>query len=598
MMMENFSDYGIEIPYRRASGNIKTTCPHCRATRQHPGDRSLSVNLDEGVWMCHHCGWSGALKGYERKRFKTRKTYVRPPQPTSYEAPQDKALAWFKGRCISPATLETAHVTSGMEYMPQSGETELTAQFNYILDGELVNVKYRAIADKRFKMAAGAELIPYNIDSLKEDTEGNPDYAIITEGEMDCLSFIEIGCTAVVSVPAGANGNLSWLDDFAEGWFDSKHTIYVASDSDAKGVQLRDELVRRFGAERCRIIDYGTDCKDANEVLMRHGGDVLAEKVKTAREARIEGLLSVSDYEDDLDELYRNGLQRGKTLGLDNLDRYLSVEPKRLMTVTGIPGMGKSEFVDEMCIRLNVRYGWKTAYFSPENSPVELHASKLIAKLTGRHFGAQTLDAATYDRAKEYMQDNFVHILPRGGFLLETILEKARAAVVRKGVRVVVIDPYNRLEAQQSASMSETLYISKVLDTLTNFAQERDVLVILVAHPRKMQRGDDGRYQIPDLYDISGSANFFNKSDFGITVHRFREEGYTVVKVTKVKFAHLGSLGTAQFKYNTVNGRYMPWENGGEITWDNRDYIELINNGGQLDAMDDSLSKSEEPLPF
>ena len=77
----------------------------------------------------------------------------------------------------------------------------------------------------------------------------------------------------------------------------------------------------------------------------------------------------MSDFETSLDAIFENGLQRGLTIGHDNLDRLLSFETKRLCVVTGIPGSGKSEFIDEIAERLNIRYGWRFAYFSPENFP-------------------------------------------------------------------------------------------------------------------------------------------------------------------------------------------------------------------------------------
>ena len=134
-------------------------------------------------------------------------------------------------------------------------------------------------------MESGAELIPYNIDAIADTPE-----CIITEGEMDCLSFIEAGRKDCISVPNGANANLSYLDDFMEGWFDTKETIYIASDSDTKGLVLRDELIRRFGAERCKIVTYGDGCKDANEHLIKYGKESLIRCVTYAKDVDIPGI--------------------------------------------------------------------------------------------------------------------------------------------------------------------------------------------------------------------------------------------------------------------------------------------------------------------
>ena len=457
------------------------------------------------------------------------------------------------------------HITEGMEFMPQVGKEMNTVQFPYYLEGELINVKYRT-GDKKFKMCQGAELIPYNIDGIKDK-----DTAIIVEGEADALSFIEAGIDNVISVPNGANANLEWLDDFLEGWFDDKQTIYLAVDNDEKGLQLREELVRRFGAERCMIVEWSQGCKDANDQLKSFGTESLRNCITGAHEVKVGGIYSLADYESELDVMWREGLQRGKTIGHENFDRLISFETKRLLIVTGVPSSGKSEFIDEMVVRLNVRYGWKAAFFSPENLPMKYHASKIIEKLTGKKFSESTMSAVEYEAAKHYYSATFKHILPEERYTLDEILEKAKFLVRRNGIKVLVIDPYNRIESDLGRE-SETNYISKILDQLTNFAQRNDVLVCLMAHPRKINKSEnaDG---IPTFYDINGSANFYNKADFGLIVHRNRDEGYTLVRVAKVKFRHLGENGDALFKYNTENGRYTPFMDGQPCVFDNRSYI-------------------------
>ena len=576
---ETFEEYGIRIPYRRRSGNVKCVCPNCKTSgRSHPEDRSLSVNLDQGVWHCHYCGWSGGLKGYEGRRPEKRRNYAK-PKPLEKHGLSQKLINYCSLRGISLDTLKAMHIAEGREFMPQANKEMNTVQFPYFLEGELINVKYRT-GDKKFKMCAGAELIPYNIDGIKDK-----DTAVIVEGEWDALSFIEAGIENVISVPNGANANLEWLDDFLEGWFDDKTTIYLAVDNDEKGLQLREELVRRFGAERCMIVEWSQGCKDANDQLKEFGAESLRNCLTGAHEVKVGGIYNLPDYESELDVMWREGLKRGKTIGHENFDRLISFETKRLLIVTGVPSSGKSEFIDEMVVRLNIRYGWKAAFFSPENLPMKYHASKLIEKLTGKKFSEATMGVKEYENAKHYYAANFCHILPEERYTLEAILDKAKFLVRRKGIKVLVIDPYNRIESDMGRE-SETNYISKILDQLTNFAQRNDVLVCLMAHPRKINKSEnaDG---IPTFYDINGSANFYNKADFGLIVHRNRDEGYTLVRVAKVKFRHLGENGDALFKYNTENGRYVPFIDGQPCVFDNRSFI----------AAEDTIEERVESAP-
>ena len=571
--MGNYTDYGIEIPYRRTHGQVKCKCPQCKDKRTNKHDRSLSVNLDKGVWHCHYCNWSGSLETFKRVEYEPRKQYTK-PNDTGQANYSPKMLSYLISRGISEAVAKKCKVGEGVELMPRGGEWKQcnTIQFKYYLEDELLNVKYRT-ADKVFKLCTGAELLPYNLDSIKDKDE-----CIITEGEFDCLSFVEAGFTSCVSVPNGANSNLSYLDDFIEGWFEDKKVIYIASDNDAKGLELRDELIHRFGAERCKIVTYG-DCKDANEHLVKYGKQSLRDCISRATDVPIEGVFTLTDYENDFDNLYLNGLKPGKTIGHELFDKAVSFETKRVCVVTGVPSSGKSEFLDEICVRLSLLYGWRTAFFSPENMPLTYHASKLVQKLTGKRFDHTHLSREEFDEAKDYLNDNFCHIMPEDGFTLDSILEKAKTQVRRKGIKILVIDPYNRLESHQG-SKSETQYISEVLAKLTNFAQQQDVLVFLMAHPRKVQ-DEQGKPRVPSLYDINGSANFYNKADYGIVVHRYKGEElnqqYTLVSVDKVKFRHLGDGGKVYFKYNVQNGRYVQYDKDNNqennFAWDDRNYL-------------------------
>jgi len=612
--MKNYSDFGIQIPYGRTGGKVKTYCPQCHNQRRDKRDKSLSVDLDKGLWHCHYCGWSGTLTEstydpspegkrkwmeqqpwYRQTQIRQQKREYKKPQPRPAAPMSAKALAWFKGRGISEETLLAMKVTEGLEWMPQKNGQTNTVQFNYYHNGELVNTKFRT-GDKCFKLVSGAELLPYNIDAIKGQKE-----CIITEGEMDALSFYECGRHDVISVPNGANANLDYLDNYIEEYFEDKETIYIASDTDTKGVLLRDELLRRFGVERCRVLEYGEGCKDANEHLMKFGRENLLQCIASAPEIKVEGVFTVSDFEQSLDALFENGWQKGVTIGHDNFDRLCSFETKRLCIVTGIPGSGKSEFIDEIAERLNMRYGWRFAYFSPENAPLAYHASKLIEKFTGKRFNRQSLTFGEYKQVKEHIEQDFYFIAPTDNYRVDNILEKAKYLVRRRGIKALVIDPYNRLESEQG-TRNETQYISELLDKLTNFAQRNDLLIILMAHPTKQPRNKDGVIEAPTLYDISGSANFFNKADFGIVVHRNRTENTVEVHVQKVKFRHLGECGTALFKYNLNNGRYTPYTNGIEPVWDNENHLQAEIRRRQQEADEaavfDFSSLPEEECPF
>ena len=300
-----------------------------------------------------------------------------------------------------------------------------------------------------------------------------------------------------------------------------------------------------------------------------------------AEVAELEGIFTASDVKEEMEALFEKGLQKGATLDMGDLDELLSVKVGRLMIVTGIPGDGKSEFLDEMAIRFWLRYNWRCAWFSPENFPVTLHHPKLMEKLIGKRFMKGLMKQQEFDAAVVCLSRNFFDILPEEGYRVDTILEKAETLVRRKGIRIFILDPYNCLEHQIPSGQSETQYISEFLEKLRSFARRRQVLVILAAHPTKMKRDPlTKQFPVPTMYDISGSAAFFNKADFGIAIERDRTRGVTRVHVQKVKFRHLGQPGVASFQYNTCCGRFVPMQESKtpdipdeDPKWDNSNWL-------------------------
>ena len=581
--MKSLSELNINVN-GRTTGKVKTYCPQCHNTRRNKRDKSLSVNLDKKLANCHHCGWSvffGERKQNEGNyNLKHPLMYNKPVFKKNNTTLSDKLVKYFmEQRCITQEVLNRMQITEQQEYMPQTERKENTIGFNFFENGTLVNTKYRD-GQKNFKMVAGAELIPYNISAIKDTEE-----CIVTEGEMDALSFMVSGRENVISVPNGAGSNLTYLDRFIETHFENKSTIYIAVDTDEKGLLLRSELIRRFGEDRCRVVVYGEGCKDANEHLVKFGKESLLITLANAREVPIEGVFTAADVKEELSALLHEGLPKGETFGWENLDKYLSVKPGFVMTVTGIPGSGKSEFVDEMVLRLGLRYGWRAAYFSPENFPITYHLQKLVSKITGRRFKEEYMPREMYDRAVDYLTENVSSIFPEEDFTVSTILNKAKALVRRRGIRILVIDPYNRIDHQIPRGESETQYISRFLDEIGNFAKRTDTLVILVAHPTKLKKDPvTGMFPVPSLYDINGSAAFFNKTDFGISVERDMQRNVTRIHVLKVKFRHLGQPGKASYRFNEPNGRFAEFEEAeseetreAEVKWDNGEWRKLTN---------------------
>lgn len=536
------------------SGENIIECPACEGDRKKKHDKTLSWNNQKGTGHCWRDNCQAKFVEYKPMEYKPKKEYKIPAPITEPKAYSQNVAAYFLGRGLFESTMKRFKIAEGQHFFPQVGQKRNAIMFPYFRDGKLVNVKYRD-GQKNFSLTAGAELIPFNLDSILGQNE-----IIITEGEFDCMAVEQCGFKAVISVPNGAakgNNTMEWLDNTID-YFNQAEKIILATDKDAPGVNLRTQLAARLGIERCYKVDFA-DCKDANEVLIKHGADALKAIIGKAEGFPIVGAFTISDFEQELDSLYENGLRRGYTIGMDSFDRLISFEAGRLYTITGIPSHGKSRFVDFIITRLNLRYKLKAAFFSPETLPLQRHASAIIELLSGKRFSKFDMPEDMFSETKEFANDQYYWMMPEDNFTVDNILTISRQLVFQKGVQIIVIDPYNRLEHQYSKNENETQYISRFLDSITNFARKNNVIFFLVAHPKKMNKTASGVFEVPTLYDINGSANFFNKTDFGITVYRDFINNYITTYVNKVKFRHLGETGECEWKYNQANSRFAPY---------------------------------------
>lgn len=581
--------------------NVSTVCPFCDESRGTKGAKSFSINTETGAYHCFHC----EAKGYLKSRFEENQADIgtkgvsvvyNVPKPIGQErigVYGEGLLEYFKSRGISKTTLELARVTQERMYSAKRKREVSCIGFNYFDKQELVNTKKRT-RDKEFQLVSGAKNIPYNINSLSEEqyTSNEQRYGIITEGEMDTLTYIECGLTHVVSVPNGANCNLGWLDEYIDTHFAPLEVIYISSDNDKKGIELREELLRRFGRERCKVVEYPRPCKDINEVLMQYGKDAVRECFDNAAEFKPEGINELVDVESSLDYLFLNGLQKGCTLGIDNIDGIISFKTGMLTIVTGVPTHGKTYALNFILIRLNMIHNWKVAYFSPEFYPVHEHIAQVIETIGGRRFGNRNYNVDEYKNLKMYVEDNFFWLDPDDTDI-NSVMQRSEYLIRKKGIKALVIDPFNALTYNERKNQKQDEYISDFLQKLRWFARKHDVDVFLVMHPTKLQKNDDGLYPVCDLYNCKGASEIYDKADVGITVWRNEKLDYVEFHVTKVKFRHLGTKGKVSFKFNVKNGRYTPIPNQDELSlgdampsvvFDETSYLTNLEIFGNIDG--------------
>jgi twinkle protein len=479
----------------------------------------------------------------------------------------------FQGREIDPEIASHSGVFTGRSITNEAGNNEVVPDasgnivvFPFIDGGKVVGEKYRA-PGKRFWQRPGGRKTFWNADCMDDPAlETGQKGLVITEGEIDALTAIDCGIVCTVSVPDGAPAvrdgetpeDVPETDpaEDATGKFEfvynNRHRIkrikrfILAVDNDPPGRRLAAELLRRLGAARCEFVTYPEGCKDLNDVRKKHGPDAVVRVIGNAKPYPVKGVYQLSDYP-EVDE------PRTYSTGWPDLDDNLRLWLGELLVITGIPGHGKSTWTLNMCVNLARNHGWTIGMASFEIPTVPALRYKLRLAASGTPTAQWSRE--TVRQADQFIQEHFVFIDadPTGetddDMTLEWLLERGADAVVRHGIKVLVIDPWNEVEHFRPKSESETQYVNRALRQIRRFALRHQVIAIVVAHPTK-DVGKGGEARTPTLYDIEGSAAWYNKPDHGIVIDvpdpDLKE---TVVLIKKARFSWSGKKGEVTLEY-------------------------------------------------
>ncbi|MCB1466550.1 MAG: toprim domain-containing protein [Rhizobiaceae bacterium] len=466
--------------------------------------------------------------------------------------------------------------------------------FPYVEGFDEVNTKFRWTQDgkKRFQQRPDSPKTFFNANVLLDDDmmlrlETGSESLIITEGEPDCLSAIECGFDATVSVPDGAppardkNGNLIEVPEDSRDLDPENDIKYayltrhidrlakvkqfvIATDDDEPGHRLAKELVRRLGPARCFRVIYPDDkcvpdpetgelrrAKDLNEVHIYLGEARVREIVETAQPWPIKGIFRFSEYPDVGEPVtFVTGVS-------PDLDEVMRLYPGAFVVATGVPGMGKSTLIKQICVNMGKLHGWKTVMF-PGEEPIKPYLwNSLRTCYIGKH--RRTWSAEEREAADSFIDDHFRIITsdPRSDeeeIDVDYIIEKAEQAVFRDGINLLVVDPWNELEHKRDKHWSLTEYVGDSIRKFKRFAKGFNCCVVIVAHPKKV----DGQ---PGLYDISDSAHWANKADIGLVVHSDEPMGTRRdAIVSKVRFSAAGRKARVPMEFDRETELYVPAE--------------------------------------
>ena len=566
-------------------GDHRILCPMCSHSRRNRQDRCLSVTVDfeKAVWNCWHCGWSGAKSNREpqasaphwRRSMTTPAasiSLVEPPIPVEETGTElcEQAEAWLVSRGLDKELALSEGVFSKGWSFPQLGHRQ-GVWFPYRdMKGRVYAHKIRTGESKKFSQAGGAQTF-WRLDKVAKGED-----LIVVEGELDALSMLKAGVTNVVSVPNGApmkvsDGRVRPEEDRkfryvweARDWINSAQRIILAGDADEPGDALAEEIARRVGKAKCWRVTWPEGCKDANDVLVKHGEAMIKQCLDEAEPWPIAGVYDANHYADQVRCLFEEGIGKGESTGFLNVDDVYTVVPGHMTVVTGAPGSGKSSWINALMVNMASQHGWSFAVWSTEDPPQILIAKLAALKMEKPffHTGPQVprLTDADLDAALEWVQNHFVFLTGEGGSTsVEDVIDRLKTAVMRYGVRGAVIDPASYLSrpAPSQSEGSATDGVGQMLEAFKGFATSHDVSVWLVAHPFKMRPNADGTTSVPKGYDISGSAHWYNRPDVGLTIHRPAEARHlTEVHVWKMRYSWIGREGMAELHHDKATGRY------------------------------------------
>lgn len=248
-------------------------------------------------------------------------------------------------------------------------------------------------------------------------------------------------------------------------------------------------------------------------------------------------------------------------IGMDGVDELFSLVPGTFTVITGYAGQGKSSWLMAAIGKL-LMAGIPLTLASFETQPKPVLLRRLRATMLNvPEFDRQALHVGPADEAISANLSLIAQIGTDDATEMDIsyLLGLAMIAVREDGSKLLIIDPWNEIEHKRASDESETDYTGRAIRAIKRFCRRLDCAVWLVAHPRKPQM--DGRLKKPSLYDLAGSANFANKADYGIIIHR-EDLTSTLMdfKVCKVRMGLPGRMGEVTLNFDHRTSNYAPWK--------------------------------------
>lgn len=550
-------------------------CPKCKGGDRHQDKDTFSINLQTGVFKCFRagCDYHGHFVELARDfdydlGFGEKRVYRKLPQKPVVV--RDGAIEYMASRGIS------AEVCRRYELTTRTDNKNILVFPFYDDTGTLQFVKYRNMKFRR------------GIDKNKEwsETDTMPilfgmkqcsgfDRLIITEGQIDSLSVAECGISNAVSVPTGATG-FTWLANCWD-WIIKFKEIVVFGDNEHGKITLADTLRARL-PQTVKVVqrkDYLGE-KDANAILLKYGKAAVVRAVDGAEIPRLENVKDLSTVQ----TVDINALPKIKT-NIPGIDRIIGgLVMGQVVLLTGKRGNGKSTFMSQLvCEALDqgenvfIYSGELADYHFKRWIDFQLAGTDHIKSIQNVYGDFEytisddvTRKISDWYKGRAFIYDN--NWIPDDGGEFESLPETIEKVIKQYGVRLVCID--NLMTAMETVQENDQLYLaqSNFVGKLKKIAVKYDVVVILVAHPRKTKLEFDND-------DVAGSADITNKADVVMSYQRVENDDScdSTLSITKNRLfgKYANKENAIKLFYSEKTKRIFPygqyprrygWENG------------------------------------
>lgn len=516
----------------RTSGQVKVKCPNCIESRSDKSDKSLSINIDKGLYMCHYCGIKGARDLKENETIADIH-YETPSQDwQNYTTLSDKLVKWFKDvRGISQKTLIDCRITQQKCFFPQKNETLNAIAFNYFDGDKLITSKFRS-GDKDFMQTPNTKKIFYGINDISTSDE-----IIIVEGEIDKLSFWEVGVKNVISVPNGAQ-DVSLFDRDAE-MFEGKK-IVIAVDTDKNGKKLETEIIAALGRKNCAKIFFNDGCKDANDVLVKKGSIALYNCYKNKKTFRLidaeKHVVSSAKINRETRDFLEGKTETGMISGIPILDKHFPFKKKEFYLLTGSKGYGKSTIHQALQLVGSISNDLKFMCSFKENSDWTMDLNIMNYLVGGWSSDFLKDNPKKYAAIEAWVNDHFFYV---DVDTIEELLSTATAYIEDKGIDLfaVLADPINSYSIKGTKN-SYDIGTNNANDLL-RFSMKY-ATVMISQHPNlSAQRGGD----VVSSSDGQG-GQYYSKSSMAYVIHRERGTNRNELHIENVRTKATGGDAT------------------------------------------------------